>query len=66
MESAAEACNALAKEAYKALRKVKPPPVNVPEPELPEDGADGAPVFTTDDDFATATLWLKKQKALIL
>ena len=26
----------------------------------------GAPVFTTDDDFATATLWLKKQKALIL
>jgi hypothetical protein len=38
--------------------------VHVPEPEveLPEDGSE--PVFSTDEDFVSATLRLKAQKAL--
>ena len=53
------------RQACDALSKVKPPSVRVPEPErseLPEDG--GEPVFSTGEDFVSATLWLKAQKAL--
>jgi hypothetical protein len=65
LESAAEACNELARKAHETLSEVNPPLVHVPEPELPEADGIGAPVFTTDDDFVTATLRLRAQKALI-
>ena len=64
LKSAAKSCNELVRQAYNALSKVKPPSVHVPEPEveLPEDGSE--PVFSTDEDFVSATLRLKAQKAL--
>ena len=64
LKSEAESCNEVARQAYNALSKVKPPSVHVPEPEveLPEDGSE--PVFSTDEDFVSSTLRLKAQKAL--
>jgi hypothetical protein len=68
LESAGQACVQLAAQAHDALSEVKPPPVHVPEPEVPslppEDGSNL--VFTSDDDFVSATLWLKAQKVLDL
>ena len=65
LKSAAESCNELVRQACDALSKVRPPSVRVPEPEryeLPEDG--GEPVFSTGEDFVSATLRLKAQKAI--
>ena len=60
---AVRARNALKREAHKALSKVKPPKIEVPEAQ-PRDHEAGKPLFTSDDDFVTATLHLKRQRAL--
>jgi hypothetical protein len=56
-------CNELKSEAHKALSRVKAPEIEVPEAEPPDDEA-GRALFTSEDDFVTATLHLKKQRAL--
>ena len=63
LQSAADECNAHMGEACKALSSVKPPPVDVAEAELSEDGIQ-PPLFTTDDDFVSATRRLKAHKEL--
>ena len=66
LKSAASTCVQLAARAHDTLSEVKPPSVHVPEPEvqrLPtEDGSEL--VFSSGDDFVSATLRLKAQKAL--
>ena len=66
LKSAASTCVQLAAQAHDTLSEVKPTSVHVPEPEVPrlptEDGS--SLVFTTEDDFVSATLRLKAQKAL--
>ena len=59
----ARVCSELKRKAHKALSKVKPPEIEVPEAEPPDHEA-GNPLFTSEDDFVTATLHLKAQRAL--
>jgi hypothetical protein len=63
VETAAEAYNTLVSEAYAALSTVEPPPVHVPSAELASGFLD-EPLFTTTDDFISATRRLKAHKAL--
>jgi hypothetical protein len=42
---------------------VKAPKIEVPEAE-PPDHEEGKALFTSEDDFVTATLHLKRQRAL--
>ena len=59
----ARACNTLKREAHKALSRVRAPEIEVPEAEPPDHEA-GRALFTSEDDFVTATLYLKQQRAL--
>ena len=60
----ARVCDELKREAHKALCKVQPPEIDVPE-DQPRDHEAGRALFTSKDDFVTATLHLKRQKALV-
>jgi hypothetical protein len=55
LKDARKALLIVADKAYAVLSKIEPPSVVVPEPE-PDAAMAAEPLFTTDNDFSTATL----------
>ena len=64
VESSVEGYNKARDVAYDALSSVCPPPIVLPEPELPDTDDDAPPLFTTANNFVSATRRLKDHRAL--
>jgi len=62
LESAAQKLEAAQSDAVAALADIEPPEVVLPEPELPR--VPPRPLFTTEDDYVTATRRLIDHKQL--
>ena len=62
LTTAADELRSAQDRARSLLDEVEPPPVELPEPEIDVEAP--APLFTTRDDYVTATLRLKAHKAL--